>query len=112
MRVAVLQYVVHPDIHPLERIKQWGEQIEKNEGKNAMDYMNRGVAFQEQGMNEETEPQMKHQRQQESEADYRKSIELDPTVPSTHYNLGNLQRRASRWCASPSLFPCRAARQS
>ena len=57
--------MVHPDIHPLERIKQWGEQIEKNEGKNAMDYMNRGVAFQEQGMNEETEPQMKHQRQQE-----------------------------------------------
>eukprot|EP01045_Picozoa_sp_COSAG04_P011685 COSAG04_NODE_761_length_10520_cov_3.835428_2_plen_106_part_00 len=96
--------MVHPDIHPLERIKQWGEQIEKNEGKNAMDYMNRGVAFQEQGMNEETEPQMKHQRQQESEADYKKSIELDPTVPSTHYNLGNLQRRASRWCASPLPF--------
>ena len=38
------------------------------------------------------------------EADYKKSIELDPTVPSTHYNLGNLQRRASRWCASPLPF--------
>ena len=26
------EYVVHPDIHPLERIKEWGEQIEKNNG--------------------------------------------------------------------------------
>ena len=26
------EYVVHPDIHPLERIEQWTEQIEKNNG--------------------------------------------------------------------------------
>ena len=26
------EYVVHPDIHPLERIQQWTEQIEKNNG--------------------------------------------------------------------------------
>lgn len=26
------EYVVHPDIHPLERIQQWTDQIEKNNG--------------------------------------------------------------------------------
>lgn len=26
------EYVVHPDIHPLERIEQWTQQIEKNNG--------------------------------------------------------------------------------
>ena len=26
------EYVVHPDIHPLERIQQWTAQIEKNNG--------------------------------------------------------------------------------
>jgi tetratricopeptide (TPR) repeat protein len=162
------EYVVHPDIHPLERIQQWTAQIEKNNGSasaagtpwavmvrslyglagwlnpsaslhqpiavvaaNAIDFMNRGVAFQEQGQNEETEAMLIEQRRkvrrrlprlssgssslwlrlwatrawfQEAEADYGKAIELDPTNPAVYYNLGTLKRRQSRWVEAASAF--------
>ena len=90
------EYVVHPDIHPLERIKGWGEQIEINNGTNAFDYMNRGVAYTEQATNEETDPKLIEQRLQEADADYRKSLEINPANAPTHYNLGNPLRKKSR----------------
>jgi tetratricopeptide (TPR) repeat protein len=66
--------------------------------------MNRGVAFTEQGAHEETEPALIEQRRKEAEADYKKSIELNPTNPSAYYNLGNLKRKQSRWSEAADEF--------